>query len=333
MKEKICLFIGSHRPASGRRDSGEDLIRALLHQDLNLSAVYVRPDDPLRKKRYKNCTIQSIPKLMRQPRKQILQSFQEKEFFDDWTPWLDAFLSEKYSLGLVYFGSWIPPELFRAPDLGFINFHPGPLPALRGFEAETWAILTDMRCFYGTVHKVSMEYDEGEIIWRTPLIRIRSKETPELLLQRTCYAGINHIQDLVRRLHAGDMISYPQKITDGISASVKLVSSRARVNWSEDSLAVLDRKNRAFNGQYISVPFTLEHNGEDRIIRDIYPLHGEQKGGLGEFLGIYQKRGEFEGREMFQALDGIMVTALLPPGATKPNRASVFTEYNDEFAR
>ena len=263
MREKICLFIGSHRPSTGKRDSGDDLIRALLNQDMNLTTVYIGPDDPIRKKKYKNCEIQYIPKLMRQPKKRILQSFQDKEFFDDWNAWLDAFTREKYSLGVVYFGSWIPPELFQTPVLGFVNFHPGPLPTLRGFEAETWAILTDMRYFYGTVHRVSMEYDEGEIIWRTPKIRIRKRETPASLLQRACYAGINHIQSLVHQLHTGNLVSHHQKVSDGILASVKLVSSRAKVNWTEDSLAILDRKNRAFNGQYISIPFTLDHERED----------------------------------------------------------------------
>ncbi len=192
MKRKICLFIGSYRPVVSRRDSGEELIKALLPQGLNLTTVYLRPDDPLRKKKYKNCAIKTIPQIMRQPRKHIVKSFKENEFTADWKSWMDDFRLENYDLGIVYFGSWIPPELFNTPKYGFINFHPGPLPSLRGFEAETWAILSDMRYFYGTVHRVSENYDEGEIIWRTQKVRIRQKETPTSILQRVCYAGIKN---------------------------------------------------------------------------------------------------------------------------------------------
>ena len=330
MKEKICLFLGSHRPVVGKRDSGDDLIRT-LSQHVNLTTVYIPPDDPLKKRHYKHCEFRFIPKLMRQTRKCILESFNKKEFFDDWQDWLSTFVAEKYSLGVVYFGSWLPPELFNVPPLGFVNFHPGPLPALRGFEAETWAILTDMCYFYGTIHRVSLEYDEGEIIWRTPQVRIRKHETPDSLLQRTCYAGISHVHKLVRKLHAGKIETYPQKITDGILTTSKFVSSRAKINWAEDSLSIFDRKNRAFNGQYISVPLTLVHEGEERIIRDILLLPGEQQGGLGQYLGKYKREGGFEGRDMFQALDGIVVADLLPPSTKKPSRASVFAEYNDDI--
>lgn len=329
MGKKVCLFVGNHRPFTDRKDSGEELLKALLSPEINLTAVYVPPNDPLVKKKYRACEVRTIPEIMCQPKKQMLENFQKKEFFTEWIAWLDDFRREKYSLGVVYFGGWIPPDLFTAPELGFLNFHPGPLPALRGFEAETWAILSDMCSFYGTVHKVSAEYDEGEIIWRTPQVPIRPRETPHSLLLRACYAGISNIHEIVCAFHDGKMESYPQKITAGIVASTKLVASRAKVNWAEDSLAVLDRKNRAFNGQSISVPFTLVHEEEERIISNIHTLPGEQGGGLGEYLGKYTESGAFRGGEMFQALDGIVVTKLLPPGTKKPGSASVFAAYND----
>jgi methionyl-tRNA formyltransferase len=330
VKEKICVFIGSHRP-EGKRDSGEDLIRALQGQGLNVSAVYVSPTDSLNRVRFKGCRVRHIPRLLRQPRKKILGAFLDPELSEEWYAWLADFAAEQYSLGVVYFGSWLPPELFRTPELGFINFHPGPLPALRGFEAETWAILRDMKYFYGTVHRVSIEYDGGEIIWKTPRVRIRSRETPESLLKRTCYAGINHIQDLVRLLHNDRLPGKPQDIMDGINASVKLMRSYGPIDWKVDSLAILDRKNRAFNGQYISVNFSVVHGGQERIIRDIRTVPGRFTGGLGRLVGYYRKRGPFYHQPMYQALDGQVILALYPAGERKPDRASVFAGYNDRL--
>jgi methionyl-tRNA formyltransferase len=328
VKEKICVFIGSHRP-EGKRDSGEDLVRALLNRGLNVTSVYVSPSDKLIKKRIGRCEFRPIPRLLRQPRKRILQGFLDEEMGPEWNRWLAEFTAEQYTLGVVYFGSWLPPELFRTPVLGFINFHPGPLPALRGFEAETWAILRDMKYFYGTVHRVSIEYDGGEIIWKTPRVRIRSRETPESLLKRTCYAGINHIQELVSLMHNDRLPGKPQDIMDGINASVRLMRRYGPIDWSSDSLGVLDRKNRAFNGQYISVDFSVQHGGQSRIIRDIKLIPGRFTGGLGKLVGYYRKHGPFYHQPIYQALDGQVILALYPAGEKKPDRASVFAGYND----
>ncbi|WP_144082995.1 methionyl-tRNA formyltransferase [Salinispira pacifica] len=329
-REKVCVFIGSHRPAS-RRDSGADLVRALINQGVKVEGLYVRPGDRLNHQRFKGCRIHHIPAILRQPRKKILKSFSDPDRNAGWQEWLETFRRENYSLGVVYFGSWLPPDLFSAPRLGFINFHPGPLPALRGFEAETWAILSDMQSFYGTVHRVSEQYDAGEIIWRTPAVSIRRRETPASLLNRTCYAGIRHIKSLVKLMHRGEVLPVSQEMMNGVHASIQLARTRAHINWTEDSLAGIDRKNRAFNGQYIPVPLTLEFQGERRIIRNVLILKGRFGGGLGEHVGEYGKRGSFQGMPVFQALDGQVVLDLMPPGASKPDRASVFASYDDQI--
>lgn len=296
-----------------------------------MDGLYVRPGDRLNRQRFKGCRVYHIPSILRQPQKKILKSFADPEEMSRWQEWLERFRNEQYSLGVVYFGSWLPPELFNSPRLGFINFHPGPLPALRGFEAETWAILSDMQSFYGTVHRVSEQYDAGEIIWRTPPVSIRKRETPASLLNRTCYAGIRHIKSLVKMLHRGEVLPVSQDLMNGVHASINLARTRARINWTEDSLAGIDRKNRAFNGQYIPVPLTLDFNGEQRIIRNVLTLKGRFGGGLGEHLGEYPKRGSFHRMPMFQALDGQVVVDLMPSGAQKPDRASVFASYDDRI--
>lgn len=68
-----------------------------------------------------------------------------------------------YDLGVsfMYLKKITPGELSEAP---WINFHPAPLPELRGRNVAYQAIINKMKYFGATVHYVDAEFDTGPII-------------------------------------------------------------------------------------------------------------------------------------------------------------------------
>lgn len=69
---------------------------------------------------------------------------------------------EKYDLGISFmYLKRLTTELDEAP---WINFHPAPLPELRGRNVAYQAIINKMKYFGATVHYVDKNFDTGPII-------------------------------------------------------------------------------------------------------------------------------------------------------------------------
>ncbi|MFC3883541.1 formyltransferase family protein [Bacillus songklensis] len=72
---------------------------------------------------------------------------------------------EKVDLVISYlFWEKIKEPLLSIPKLGAINFHPAPLPDLRGVGGYNKAILEEREYYGVTAHYMSGEIDEGDII-------------------------------------------------------------------------------------------------------------------------------------------------------------------------
>lgn len=69
-----------------------------------------------------------------------------------------------FDLGVSYcYPKKIPNELLIIPKLGFINYHPGPLPKYKGPNEYDEAIKNKETHWGVTVHDMTEEYDSGNI--------------------------------------------------------------------------------------------------------------------------------------------------------------------------
>ena len=72
---------------------------------------------------------------------------------------------ESFDLGISYcYSRLITDPLLSTPRLGFINFHPAPLPAYKGGDPYTEAIQKKVTEWGVTAHYMNESYDEGPII-------------------------------------------------------------------------------------------------------------------------------------------------------------------------
>ncbi len=76
--------------------------------------------------------------------------------------WKEAY---DYDLGLNFLGTHkIPEEEVIRPKLGWVNFHPAPLPEFGGRNVAFHAIESGAKEFGATVHYMDAEFDKGPII-------------------------------------------------------------------------------------------------------------------------------------------------------------------------
>ena len=137
--------------------------------------MIIEPDDPLNI----NPQIQAMKRFFLPAELSARQSVIKKNFDDTEASkkiqrFLDDISSVVYDTGVVFYGNWVPPQLFKIPLNGFINFHPGPLPFLKGMEPDTFAILEGWKKIWGTVHKVDEHFDTGLIIAMTKKVKIKN---------------------------------------------------------------------------------------------------------------------------------------------------------------
>lgn len=64
----------------------------------------------------------------------------------------------------VLYHSLIKEPILSKPRLGWINFHPAPLPEFRGFAPYTFGILEDRKEWGVTCHFITEKIDAGDII-------------------------------------------------------------------------------------------------------------------------------------------------------------------------
>ena len=77
----------------------------------------------------------------------------------------DIPLDTPFDLGVSYcYSKKISNELLDIPKIGFVNYHPGPLPEYKGPNEYEDAIKNQETHWGVTVHHMTEEYDVGKII-------------------------------------------------------------------------------------------------------------------------------------------------------------------------
>ncbi|BAZ68242.1 MAG: methionyl-tRNA formyltransferase [Pelatocladus maniniholoensis HA4357-MV3] len=124
----------------------------------------------------------------------------------------------------------LPPELIELS--AFINVHYSPLPQYRGRANVNWAIINDEPCAAITIHKISPELDEGNILFQQ-LIPIHFDNTVADI-----YNNLNDIQrqylgeTVVKALHGYEGI--PQNNSEATYCCTRLPED-GEINWSKST--------------------------------------------------------------------------------------------------
>ena len=150
----------------------------------------------------------------------------------------------QFDLGLsVLYWRKIKGSLLKYPRLGIINFHPAPLPDLKGYGGYNIAIL-ERRDHYGvTAHYVDAEIDTGAIIKVTDFAIDKDVETAKTLEAKSMESI-----DLLFREVIDSVVESPTNLLDttvnsgGRYTTRKDIEEMKQILPSED----VDTKIRAF---------------------------------------------------------------------------------------
>ena len=169
----------------------------------------------------------------------------------------------------------IPLSVIDLPRIGSFNFHPAPLPDLRGLGGYNFAILEGMREYGVSVHWLSREIDVGDIVEVRRFPIDPETETALTLEHRSQRAMLQLFRDFVEMVEQGRVIpSLPQG--KGRYINRRQMEEAKRV-LPTDPPELVERKARAFwfppyRGAFIEiggVPFTVV---TDQILKDIAEL-------------------------------------------------------------
>lgn len=109
--------------------------------------------------------------------------------FDAKLAWLN-YVGEGYDLGLNFLATHkVPADEVARPRLGWVNFHPGPLPQYRGRNLCYHAIMNGESEFGATVHYMDASYDTGPVIevFRFPVLNYTAGELHDAAIRACKY--------------------------------------------------------------------------------------------------------------------------------------------------
>lgn len=173
----------------------------------------------------------------------------------------------------------IKKPLIDLPTIGCINFHPAPLPELRGLGGYNFAIYNKMNYFGVSAHFVNEEFDSGDIIEVVKFDIDHENETAFSLEQKS--------QELMLKLFkktidtALSNIPLPRSKQGNGKYISKKDFETLRMVQEEDTTEEINRKIRAFwypphQGAAIIIQgqeYTLVN---DQILNEIGKLYHEQ---------------------------------------------------------
>jgi methionyl-tRNA formyltransferase len=138
----------------------------------------------------------------------------------------------------------IRPPLIQLPRIGCFNFHPAPLPELRGLGGYNFAILQRMPYYGVSVHWVAPRIDEGHIV-RVNRFPINPDHETALLLESKAQEALSKLlSEFLEIVESGMPIpAIPQGAGRYITRSEMEEAKRI---LQLDSAESVDRKARAF---------------------------------------------------------------------------------------
>ncbi|MBN1501534.1 MAG: hypothetical protein JW982_15345 [Spirochaetes bacterium] len=304
---RIIIYLGNSRPR-GRFDFGAELLKKIDREGHYIAGIIVEKNDPvIVYPSLKAKKILLLPEVLTGSTVSIKDKMSRPEFKTQFDDFLKKLQSCAADVGIVFYGFWIPPEIYTIPRYGFLNYHPGPLPFLRGMEPDTFAVIEGWKKIWGTLHKVESAFDTGNIITKSKIIKIRKYDTPLSILKKLTEAGIESITGTLKYLHKHKCFRNIVLQDKGSHATLKMAYEKSFINWDNDSNINLDRKLRAFCGQNINIRLKAPFNNNYYIVYDIELFKGNFPGTPGIIIGYYTGKSKFLLQPIVRTIDGAAV--------------------------
>lgn len=139
-------------------------------------------------------------------------------------------------------------DILRLPKRAAINFHDAPLPRYAGLHVTSWALINQENAFGVTWHKMSEEFDAGEILKQVEF-PIDDDETAFSLNVKCFQHGETQFESLIAELAQGDISGVAQDLNLRSSfLSTKRPDAAGIIDWNLSS-EVLEATVRALSYQ------------------------------------------------------------------------------------
>jgi len=142
----------------------------------------------------------------------------------------------------IGFGLLLPEKVLNIPKFGFINLHFSLLPRWRGAAPVQRALEAGDHTTGVTVFKLDAGMDTGPIYTSLPFNISPTTNTPDLL-ENLASLGVQAVLDTISLIESGQSPKIQSK--EGATRANKLTSEEAQIDWSKDSVAIVN-KVRAF---------------------------------------------------------------------------------------
>lgn len=142
----------------------------------------------------------------------------------------------------IGFGVLLPKSILNIPKFGFINLHFSLLPRWRGAAPVQRALEAGDSTTGVTVFKLDEGMDTGPIYTSLSFDISPTANTSELL-DNLAALGVQAVLDAISLIESGQ--SPKVQSSEGATRAYKLTSEEAQINWSQGSLAIVN-KVRAF---------------------------------------------------------------------------------------
>lgn len=177
-------------------------------------------------------------------------------------------------VGISYlFWNKINEPLLNLPGMGFINFHPAPLPEYKGWGLYAFAIFNDINYWGVSAHYIDENIDTGDII-KVKRFPVEMKNQTALSLERMTQIKLFELyKKVIQNIKSGKPLQRKKQPEGGKYYSRKEFELLRKIN-SSDSLDDIEKKIRAFwfppfQGAEIKIngkPFSLIN---EKILREI----------------------------------------------------------------
>jgi methionyl-tRNA formyltransferase len=325
---RVALYLGWHRWADWRReaeddpDAAEEIVVKLAASRHRLCALILRRGDRLAAwSRRLGVPALILPAALCRSVKEARRSFADSGWRKNprLRRWFRDFEAAGPEVGVVYCGGWLPPPMFSLPPLGFINFHPGPLPELPGYYPEFLLALRGGRRSRGTIHRVSENIDEGEILAYAPVALPPLATSREIGIRMT-RAAAAALPACLDRLADGRPRAIRSEKGVVFPATLAAVNREAAIDWSGDSHDMIDRRVRCFCGLPWDRcrPLHAQTPSGPRLVLDVETYAGVFPGLPGEQVGVYRGSGIFAGAPVVRTVEGVAIVGT--GGPFRPGR-------------
>ncbi|NLW04292.1 MAG: hypothetical protein GX029_03570 [Pseudomonadaceae bacterium] len=304
------LYLGGERPLNKSKewvDSAQSLLMAAMRAGYPPCLVLLHSSDPLIPWLNQQAIVwMPLPDILVGKRSDIIKALNGDSAQLVLQPVTQRLQELQPQWGLSFYSAWIPPQIFSLPKQAFLNFHPGNLPELRGFEPDSWAILRGMQSIRGSVHRLTLIYDAGDLAWNTSATSIWAWDTPTSLIERVTSIFVKELPSLLSAMQNKCLVYTPQVNKAIQTATRAKLVSEAVIDWQFDSHQQLSRRLRVFSGQNIGIPLQAKLDGKFYRVLAMELWRGPCLIESGKCLGYYQEAGNFfDGAPIIATKEGV----------------------------